>query len=133
MTTPFYQEAAEAALEVVSGSAGTAVTFHRGESSVEVTALIGRTEVESASGDGTMVLSQVRDFIILAADLVIEVDGEDAQIEPKEGDLITEQRGGRVFTYQVFQVGGEVFRWVGVAETYLRIHAKHIKTEAAEE
>ena len=69
----------------------TTVTYVRGASSVVVAATIGRTKFDVDDGHVVRVDFTDRDFLILAADLIL--DGQPA--EPDRGDLIRE--GSREF------------------------------------
>jgi hypothetical protein len=91
----------------------TSVTYVRGALSVEVAATIGRTKVEADDGHVVRVEFTDRDFLILAADLVL--GGQ--VVEPARGDLIRE--GSREF---------EVLDW-RYSDPYrqtLRITTKHV-------
>ena len=91
----------------------TTVTYVRGAESVEVAATIGRTKVEADDGHVVRVEFTDRDFLILAADLVL--NGQPS--EPQRGDLIRE--GPREF---------EVLDW-RYSDPYrqtLRITTKHV-------
>jgi hypothetical protein len=69
----------------------TTVTYVRGAVSVEVLATLGRTKYETDDGTAVRVEFTDRDFLILAANLVL--DGQST--EPQRGDLIRE--GSREF------------------------------------
>lgn len=91
----------------------TSVTYVRGVQSVVVAATIGRTKVEADDGHVVRVEFTDRDFLILAADLVLN----DQPSEPQRGDLIRE--GPREF---------EVLDW-RYSDPYrqtLRITTKHV-------
>jgi hypothetical protein len=91
----------------------TSVTYVRGAQSAVVAATIGRTKFETDDGTAVRVEFTDRDFLILAADLVL---GGQAT-EPARGDLIRE--GVREF---------EVLDW-RYSDTYrqtLRITTKHV-------
>lgn len=69
----------------------TTVTYVRGEIELAVPATIGRTKYEADDGHVVRIEFTDRDFLILAAHLVL--DGQPA--EPQRGDLICE--GNREF------------------------------------
>ncbi len=90
----------------------TTVTYVRGAVSAEVLATLGRTKYQTDDGTAVRVEFTDRDFLILAADLVL--DGQPT--EPGRGDLIRE--GTREF---------EVLDW-RYSDPYrqtLRITTKH--------
>lgn len=90
----------------------TTVTYVRGAQSAAVLATLGRTKYQTDDGTAVRVEFTDRDFLILAADLVL--DGQPT--EPERGDLIRE--GSREF---------EVLDW-RYSDPYrqtLRITTKH--------
>jgi len=105
------------------------VSYARGTSTVEVQATIGRTVFEQADdvGGGIVTKTESRDYLIRTADLVL--DGQPTL--PKRGDQIRESDGGTTFVYEVLSPGDEpVFRYSDPYRKALRIHTKHIATEA---
>jgi hypothetical protein len=91
----------------------TSVTYVRGAQSVVVPATIGRTKFQTDDGTAVRVEFTDRDFLILAADLVLNGQPSD----PQRGDLIRE--GSREF---------EVLDW-RYSDPYrqtLRITTKHV-------
>lgn len=104
------------------------VVYQRGGASVEVSATVGRTEFEQADDAGLIHRVESRDFIVWSADLDL---GEGVTL-PKPGDRIRETSGTSVFVYEVNAPGGETpWRYCDPYRTSLRIHTKHIATEAA--
>ena len=91
----------------------TTVTYVRGDVSIAVPATIGRTKYEADDGHVVRIEFTDRDYLILAADLVL---GGQAS-EPDRGDLIRE--GPREF---------EVLDWrySDPYRTTLRITTKHV-------
>jgi len=102
------------------------VSYVRGASTVEVQATIGRTVFEQADDFGIVTKTESRDYLIRAADLVL-----DGQVTlPKRGDQIRESDGTTTFVYEVLSPGDEpVFRYSDPYRKALRIHTKHIATE----
>lgn len=93
---------------------------------VELLATIGRTEFEQADEFGIVHKLQSRDFLIRAADLVLN----SALTLPKAGDRIRETVGAQTFVYEVMAPGGEPpWRYSDPYRQTLRIHTKHIGTE----
>ena len=104
------------------------VVYSRGAASVTVSATVGRTVFEAEDDSGSITRVTVRDFILTAADLVL--DGSAA--EPQAGDEIRETVGSTVFVHEVMPVPGEgVWRWSDPHRVALRVHTKQTGTEAA--
>lgn len=113
--------------------ATTMVTYQRGapgsEESVEVDATIGQTTFETESDTGALIKVQSRDYLILAADLVLG----DVQTLPMQGDVIRElatDGSGKVHLYEVMAPSGAPhYRYSDPFRTTLRIHTKSIGEE----
>lgn len=73
------------------------MTYARGEESVPVHATVGRTQYETDDGHAVRVDFTDRDFLILAADLIL---AEEAAT-PKTGDQIREPQEGRTLVFEV--------------------------------
>lgn len=102
------------------------VTYRRGMESVVVKATIGRTVFEQDDGAGVIVRTQVRDYLIDTADLVLA--GQ--QTLPEKGDRIEEPDAGQKFVHEVLPLGGEQhWRYSDPYRRTLRIHTKLIETE----
>ena len=102
------------------------VTYCRGEESVEVQATVGRTVFEIADAYGVVERSESRDFLLTAADLVL--DGQ--AVLPERGDSIRETQDGKTFVYEVMAPGKEPhYRFSDVYRRTLRIHTKQVATE----
>ena len=106
-----------------------AVVYQRGGEgggAVEVPATIGATTFQVDDDDGAMLRVESRDYLILAADLVIS----ETPILPKRGDRIRETSGSQVFTYEVMAPGDEpCWRWSDGYRQTLRIHTKQTDME----
>lgn len=93
---------------------------------VELFATIGRTEFEQVDEFGIVHRLQSRDFLIRAADLVLN----SALALPKAGDRVRETVGTQTFVYEVMAPGGEPpWRYSDPYRKALRIHTKHVSTE----
>ncbi len=104
------------------------VVYHRGSSSVEVSATIGQTTFEQADESGGIQRLESRDYLIRTADLVLDSQ----TVVPEPGDRIHETAGESVFIYEVMAPGSEPpFRYSDPYRKALRIHTKHVATEAA--
>lgn len=105
---------------------GTPIVYRRGLHGVALVAIVGQTPVERDDGHGTVVRSQVRDYLIAAADLIIH--GQAA--EPKRGDKIEETVGNQRFIYEVMPLGAEgPWRYSGPGRDTYRVHTRLIATE----
>lgn len=104
------------------------VTYARGASTVDLNATIGRTEFEVIDQYGVMTKVQSRDYILTAADLIIDAE----VVTPKRGDKIRETDGDTVYIYEVMSPGQHPeWRYSDHSRLSLRIHTKQIGTEAA--
>lgn len=102
------------------------VTYLRGGDGVDLPATIGRTEFEQADEYGVIHRTQARDFLVLAADLVLG----GVPTLPQAGDRIRESVGDQIFLYEVMAPGGEPpWRYSDPYRTALRIHTKFIGME----
>jgi len=119
-------ETIAAAQRIAVASSGRPVTYHRGTSSVEVTAMVGHTDAASLDEYGVAETTRLRDYMILVEDLIL--DGE--RVEPWQGDRIREREGGTVHVYGGMGPGGEPpWRYSGSGHSMYRVHTKHIDTE----
>ncbi|MCG3178317.1 MAG: hypothetical protein BIFFINMI_00643 [Phycisphaerae bacterium] len=101
------------------------VLYQRGASSVAIAAGIGRTLFQVDNGSGVIETFESRDFLILAADLVL---GGTVTL-PKVGDRIRETQGQTIFVYEVMAPGNEpAWRFSDPYRRTLRIHSKHVGT-----
>jgi hypothetical protein len=102
------------------------VTYVRAAQRVDVPATLGRTTFEQADEYGGLHRTESRDFLIAAADLIL--DGQPAL--PQAGDRIHEADGAAVFVYEVLAPGGEPpWRYSDLYRRTLRVHTKHVATE----
>lgn len=103
----------------------TAVVYARGAEEVTLNATIGQTEFEEQDRDGFVQRTQSRDFIVLAADLIID----SVVVTPEKGDLIRETTGSTVRTFEVLPFGDSpLWRWSDPHRTAIRVHTKHVST-----
>jgi hypothetical protein len=95
------------------------VTYTRGEDSVSLAATIGKVPVESTDANGFTIQSEVVDFLITAADLILD----DATVLPEVGDTIT--YGTKI--YEVMNMPGMGhYRYSDSFGKTFRIHTKEI-------
>ena len=107
------------------------VTYRRGSAWVEIDAMVGRWEYEQTDFDGRVLRAECRDYLFLAADLVLGGDlvlGDERTL-PTGGDTIEETAGGRRYIYEVMSPGKEpCYRYENDRAT-LRVHVKDKKIE----
>ena len=102
------------------------VTYQRGAESVEVQATVGRTVFELADAYGVVERTESRDFLVLAADLVLG----GAVTLPERGDRIREAQDGKTYVYEVMAPGKEPhYRFSDVYRRTLRIHTRQVAVE----
>jgi len=100
--------------------------YSRGGRSVELLVTPGSTTYTLADEAGAGIEVQATDFILTAADLVL--DGE--PVEPETGDRIRLDVGGAIAVYEVLDlVGGGHFRPADPMGVTLRVHAKRVDEE----
>ncbi len=100
----------------------TAVWFERAGKRIGLAATIGRTRFESTDDYGRVLTTESRDYLVRAADLVI--DGQ--AVFPQPGDLIIEGD----LRYEVMSPAGEPeWRWSDVNRSTLRIHTRQTDEE----
>ena len=106
----------------LNAHAASLVTYTRGADSVQVYATKGRTKFEVEDGYGTRIETEVLDFLILAADLVLA----GCLVEPQRGDRIADV--GSTIVYEVMAPGGEQdWRYSDPYRQTLRIHTKRVE------
>ena len=104
--------------------AASVVTYRRGSRSAEVLATVGKTAFELDDGYGVLVRHESRDFLILAADLVLSAQA----VLPERGDRIEGKQGEKLFVYEVMAPGKEpCWRYSDPYRMTLRIHAKQVQ------
>lgn len=108
----------DAVAQLMSGlqdTDGIVVTYTRGASSVDVTAVPGTTEHQSYGPEGELITSRSADWLVRASDLVLD----NQQTLPQRGDTITAD--GR--TWIVLPVGDDrCYRFSDQFRVRLRIY-----------
>jgi len=103
-----------------------AVSYCRAEHSVDVQAAVGRTVFEVDNGAGVLESFESRDFLIRAADLVLE----GGKTLPERGDRVRETQDGTVYIYEVMAPGREPhYRFSDPYRRTLRVHTKLVDVE----
>lgn len=111
------RELVTGALEVIRDVGGETITYSDGSGSVTVTAAIGRTEFETVDMSGITERVEMRDFLVIATDLVISASA----VTPSRGHTITWGSD----TYEVMSPGREpVHEHVDQHAYMFRIHTK---------
>lgn len=102
--------------------AATLVTYQRGQQSVQVPAVIGRSLLKLSDGYGNVRMEWTdRDFIFRTRDLVLDQQ----PIRPQPGDLIWESNS----RYEVMAPAGEPhWRWSDPYRQLIRVHTKLVGT-----
>lgn len=104
------------------------VTYVRGNDSAVVQATPAKTEFEQSDTHGFKTDSEIRDFLIATADLVLA----GVTVLPERGDLIRDTDGQTVHVFEVVPVGNEPhWRYSDPYRNLLRIHVREIDSEAA--
>ena len=104
------------------------VSYHRGVASVELGATVGRSEFEQVDDYGLVQRIESRDYLVQAADLVLNTQ----RTLPHAGDKIRETQGAQTFVYEVMAPGNEPpYRYSDPQRHALRIHTKLVATEDA--
>ena len=103
-----------------------AVTYQRGETSIDLLATVGRTVFHIDDGTGVLERIESRDFLIIAAHLVLDTE----PTLPQRGDRIKETSGDKVYVYEVLAPGREPhYRFSDPYRKTLRIHTKQVDLE----
>ncbi len=111
--------------EKLSQFASREIIYRRDDKVVILQATIGKTKGEQDVGDGLVLETEIRDYLIDTKDLVI--DGE--RTLPERGDQIIEIDDGLRFIYEVLPVGNQkAWRYSDPYRLKLRIHTKLIDT-----
>ena len=108
--------------------ASRTVTYYRGVNYVEVQATPGETTFEVDTEGGTIERIESRDFLILAANLILL----GMETLPHRGDRVKEPAGagGSVLVYEVMSPGdGPPWRYSDTYRKTLRLHTKLLGTE----
>ena len=107
----------------------TALTYTRpgAVASTDLMGTQGKKLFKIQDPDQPAVMVETVDFLILAADLVI--DGN--VTEPMEDDYITRIQGGKKNIYRVLSPGGDepIFEYSDTGRTMLRVHTKFYDQE----
>ena len=103
------------------------VTYQRDPDEVDVLATVGRTVFRVDGAYGLNQRHEMRDYLILAADLILAA----VETLPKAGDKIREEQGAVAYIYEVMAPGGEPpWRYSDLYRKTLRIHTKQVGQEA---
>lgn len=101
------------------------VVYLRGGSSVGVPATIGQTDFQRDDGNGFPLTFQSVDFLITAADLVL--DG--IPVTPERGDQVITGRIDEGVVYELMDnLGGPAWKYADAYRRVYRIHTKQVAT-----
>jgi hypothetical protein len=108
----------------LKANASRPVTYKRGADSVVVQATLGSQLLKTSDRLGnTKVERTDRDFLILAADLVLNGN----QTTPASGDVIEVTFGAVTQKFEVMAIGSEApWRYSDPHQLMLRIHTKYV-------
>lgn len=106
---------------------GQPLVYRRGAEAVAFCATPCQTKLLlSDEAGGARIEWTDRDFLIPAASLVLS----GSKVLPKRGDVITQDDGEQVHTFQVLPYDGEPqWRWSDPYRRIIRVHTKRISTE----
>jgi hypothetical protein len=118
-----FQKASDWLEEMRVRHASRPVIYLRNGVSIVVSTTIGKTVFTIDEGVGVGIQYEARDFLVLAAELVIN-----GQVTlPQRGDRIQEPHGEEVIEYEVLAPGKEpCFRYSDPFRKTLRIHTKQV-------
>jgi hypothetical protein len=99
----------------LQAAAGRPVVYRRGDSEASVTCTIGRSQFESQNQSGVIENWESRDYLLPAGDLPFG--------DPQRGDLVLEEVGGDVLTYEVSAPRGIPVVHYDAFRTMARVHS----------
>ena len=106
--------------------AARTVSYKRGSSTINVTAVVGATRGRSEDELGMQWDVITRDYLIRASDLMVN----NQEIEPDRGDEIREQANGKTYVYRVGRDGrAPLWEWADTEHRVRRIHTQFVGTE----
>ena len=123
-----FADATAALAATLAGVCGLAVTYRRGESAVKATAWRSYRTGEVTDETGALVAYESWDWFLEVAALGDPASPAGGLGLPEPGDAVV-TAGGEVYEL-IGQAGQKHFQWAGPSGTLLRIHAKHVATEA---
>lgn len=104
-------------------NAAQAVTYQRGESTIEVRASRGRREYEVTDASGFITAYESIDWLVDLSDLLID----DIRCEPEQGDRIIEGSLEDGVVYQVMPPPGRAaWEYADAYRNKFRIHTKYV-------
>ncbi len=118
-----FEKAAKWVAAQTKAHASQSVVYRRADAFVPLSASTGETEQDVQDTDGFTITHTSVDWLITAADLVLN----DVTVLPEIGDLIEQTIGAKTFTYKVLPMEGEEKHWrytEEITKTMLRVHTK---------
>ena len=122
--SPLSEAVGELFDSLADDGAGVAVTFHAKTGSVDVTAVPGRSQLESTDESGVTHVSRSHDWIVRAADLVVG----GAAVTPVRGNRVKRTIGSQVHTFELMD---PPFSPSDAEHTVLRLHTKRVSVGPA--
>lgn len=113
----WFDQQVRSGLDDAKAVAGRTVTYRRGERSIELTAIAGRTMTEVGTLQGMRHREGRRAYLIDAADL----DLGSGPTEPSAGDEIVD--GDQVWEVTTLEGAERPWTWSDPAHTRYRVHA----------
>ena len=120
-------DTASAMLADATARIGVEVVYSRGVGdgsfTVELSAVLGSSDFERVDSNGVQSVTETRDFIVAATDLV----NGSTPIVPLAGDTITQTTPTGTAEFRVLAVGGSTpWRWSDPQQRLRRIHTKQV-------
>jgi hypothetical protein len=108
--------------QAIAACAGVSVVYSDGTNWTRITATPGKTDFELVDDSGAISQFRSRDYIVMAADLVLNW----VMVTPQRGHTITEQIGKQLHKYEVSRPDGseQPYRYSSTGNNVLRIHTK---------
>lgn len=119
-----FQDAIKGGLRSINTAAGVDITYIRGESSISIKAVVGRSP-QTTSEEGALVIDiDSRPYMVMVEDLVID----DAETVPMRGDQIQETIDGEDLLFEVLPMPGkQESQYSDAGRTQFRINTKRIE------
>ena len=118
-----FQRAVAAAMNTQRRLAAESIVYHAGRVTINITdAIIGRTTYERDEAGGTVLRSQVTDWLLERAALTVNGTFH----EPAPGHRIVHTVNGRTITYEVQPISNEDHRPAHPAHDRIRIHTAEV-------
>lgn len=119
-----FQDAIKAGLRAINDLAAVDIVYIRGESSIEVKAVVGRSPQTVNDEGGLLIDIDSRPYMVMVEDLVID----DAATVPMRGDRIQQTIDGEDLLFEVLPTPGkQESQYSDAGRTQFRINTKRIE------